>query len=197
MFKILASISMGRIPALVGVVVLLIVFLAVPVQADSIAISETVTATLTTTATADPAVFLASFAGSGVDSVFGAFTTTNTGTTTFSSPTAFTIGRTFVDIFAGGTLFGTLTGNGTETGSTSITTFNDVITGGTGIFAGDTGQITGTSTCTSTSPGTSSCTSTSTGSITTPEPSSLALMLAGTGILPLIRKRLARGRQAT
>jgi len=170
--------------------------LAVPAQANSIAISGTFMGTSTFTATADPAVFMASFSGSGVDSVSGAFTTSNTGTAIFSSSTAFTESGTFADIFAGGTLFGTFTGNGTLTGSTSTSTANVVITGGTGIFAGDTGQSTNTGTCTGTGL-TCSFTGTYTGSITTPEPSSLALMLAGIGFLPLIRNRLARGRQAT
>jgi hypothetical protein len=52
-------------------------------------------------------------------------------------------------------------------------------------------------TCTSTGATTCSFTGNYTGSITTPEPSILALMLAGIGFLPLIRKGLFRGRQAT
>jgi hypothetical protein len=171
--------------------------LAVPVQADTIAISGTLMETITFTATANLAVFVGSATGSGVDSVLGAYTTTSSGPLTFSSPTAFTNSGTFVDVFAGGTLFGTSSGNGTQTGNTSTGTTNVVITGGTGIFAGDTGQSTLTGTCTGTGPTTCSFTGTYTGSITTPEPSSLALMLAAIGFVPLIRNRLARGRQAT
>jgi hypothetical protein len=167
--------------------------LALPVQADTVPVSGTLTGTSTLTATSNPAVFDSNFTGSGVDSVSGPYTTTNTGTITFTSPTTFTEIGTFVDVSAGGTLFGTLSGMGTVTATGSDNTTLDLITGGTGIFAGDTGEITVTGTGTTTG----AFTGTYTGFITTPEPSSLALMLAGIGLLPLMRKRLARGRQAT
>jgi hypothetical protein len=62
------------------------------------------------------------------------------------------------------------------------------------MFAGDKGESTITSTCTTTSPTTSSCAGTFTSSITTvPEPGSFALVLTGIGFLPLMRRRLARG----
>ena len=171
--------------------------LAVPVLADSTPTSGTVAGNSTLTATTDPFVFDTSFTGSGVDTVSGNFTGTNMGTTTFNSTfTSFTSSGTFIDVFAGGTVFGTFTENGTVTGATTstITIFTATI-GGTGIFAGDTGESTvmGTNTTTS-SP---MFTGTYTGFITTPEPSSLVLMLAGIGLLPLMRNRLAQGRQAT
>jgi hypothetical protein len=171
--------------------------LAVSAQADSIPTSGTVTGNSTLTATASPFVFDTNFTGSGVDTVSGNFTATNIGTTTFNSTfTSFTASGTFIDVFAGGTVFGTFTENGTVTGNTSTINVHSVTTGGTGMFLGDTGEsiVTGTNTTTS-SP---MFTGTYTGFINTvPEPSSLALMLAGIGLLPLMRKRLARGRQAT
>jgi hypothetical protein len=171
---------------------------AVPVQANSTPTSGTVTGNGTLTATADRFVFDSNFTGSGVDAVSGNFTATNMGTTTFNSTfTSFTSSGTFIDVFAGGTVFGTFTENGTVTGATTSTiTLHSVTTGGTGMFLGDTGEsiVIGTNTTTS-SP---MFTGTYTGFINTvPEPSSLALMLGGIGLLPLMRKRLARGRQAT
>ena len=170
--------------------------LAVPVLADSIPDSGTVTGNTTLTPTGIPGVFGTNFTGSGVDSVSGAFEATNTGITIFSSTTAFTSSGTFIDVFAGGTVFGTFNETGTLTGATtSIITINTVSTGGTGIFAGETGESTVMGTNTSTN--TPMFSGTYTGFFTTPEPSSLALMLSGIGLLPLMRKRLARGRQAT
>ena len=164
---------------------------AAPLQADTTPVSGTLTGTTTLTPTANPAVFDSSFTGSGVDSVSGAFTTTNMGTITFTSLTMFMSGGTFMDIVAGGTLFGTFTGNGTVTGADTSTITFDTITGGTGAFAGDTGKITviGTNTPGDTPP----FSGTYTGFIVTaPEPSSLALMLAGIGLLPLMRKRIGQ-----
>ena len=174
--------------------------LAVPAQANSIPTSGTVTGNSTLTATADLFVFDTNFIGSGVDSVSGKFTGTNMGTDTFNpSFTMFTTSGTFIDFFAGGTVFGTFTGNGTVTvtvtGATTSIVLNTVQTGGTGIFAGDTGESTVIGT--STSSNNPMFTGTYTGFITTPEPSSLTLMLAGIGLLPFMRKRLAPGRQAT
>jgi hypothetical protein len=163
--------------------------LAVSAQADSIPDSGTLTGTTTFTATSNPAVFDGSFTGSGVDALSGAFTTTNMSTFTFTSLTTFIESGTFMDVFAGGRVFGTFSGMGTTTaGGTS--TLVDLFTGGTGKFAGLTGEVTVTGT--STTAGV--FTGTYTGFITTPEPSSLALMLAGIALLPLMRKRLARGR---
>ncbi|HEV8074809.1 MAG TPA: PEP-CTERM sorting domain-containing protein [Candidatus Acidoferrum sp.] len=172
--------------------------LAVSAQADSIPTSGTITGNSTFTVTANPClcVFDSNFTGSGVDTLSGNFTSTNMGTLIFSSPTMFTSSGTFIDVFAGGTVFGTFTETGTATGATTSTsTLDTMITGGTGMFAGETGEsiVIGTNDTTK-SP---MFTGTYTGFITTPEPSSLALMLAGIGLLPLMRKRLAQGRQAT
>jgi hypothetical protein len=170
--------------------------LAMPVQADSTATSGTLTGTTTLTTTGTIGFFESSFSGSGVESVSGIpFTTTNTGTLTFTSPTAFTISGTFVDVFSDGTIFGTYTGSGTEIGGgVADVTTDAVITGGTGIFAGDTGESTITSTSTGTGL-TASVSGTFTTFVTSPEPSSLALLLAGIGLLPVMRKRIAHSRQ--
>ena len=166
--------------------------LAVSAQADSVAVSGNVTGTTTLTDTSNPAVFDASFTGSGVDAMSGPFTATNTSMFTFTSLTTFTESGTWTDVFAGGTVFGTFSGMGSTATGGVITLFN-LITGGTGAFAGETGETTVTGTTTSTGV----FSGTYTGFVTTPEPSSLALMLAGIGLLPLMRKRLARGGQAT
>ena len=171
--------------------------LAAPVLADSTPTSGTVTGNSILTATGDPFVFDTNFTGSGVDTVSGNFTATNMGTTTFNLTfTSFISTGTFIDVFAGGTVFGTFTETGTVTGTTTSTiTIDTVSTGGTGIFAGETGASTVIGTNTSTN--NPMFVGRYTGFFTTPEPSSLALTLAGTGLLPLMRKRLARGRQAT
>jgi hypothetical protein len=170
---------------------------AARVQADSTNSNGTLTGTSTITATANPClcVFDSSFTGSGVDSVSGSFTTTNMGPLIFSSLTMFTSSGTFEDVLAGGTLFGTFTGSGTVDGT--VTT-HSLFTGGTGMFAGDTGESTITSICTTTSPTTSSCTGKFATSITTaPEPTSLVLLLAGIGLLLAMRKRGASGLRPT
>lgn len=163
--------------------------LAVPAQADSTPTSGTLTGNTTLTATGDLFVYDSSFTGSGVDTAAGAFTTTNMGTILFTSLVTFESSGTFEDVFPGGTLFGTFTGNGFFIGIGSETITVDLITGGTGIFLGDTGE----STVIGTTDLAGAFTGTYTGFINAPEPSSLALMLAGIGLLPLMRKRLARG----
>jgi hypothetical protein len=165
---------------------------AVPVQADTTPVSGTLMGTSTLTATGNPAVFDSSFTGSGVDAVSGPYTTTNMGTITFSSLTTFTSVGTFTDVLTGGTLFGIFTGNGTVTGADSSTIIFDTVTGGTGAFAGDTGKITviGTNTPSDAPP----FSGTYTGFIVTaPEPSSVALLLAGIGLLFVLPKRIGHG----
>ena len=183
---------MIRSLATILIALLMMGALALPAQADTIPTSGTVTGNSTLTATANPFVFGTNFIGSGVDAVSGNFNGTNMGTTTFNSTfTSFTSSGTFIDVFAGGTVFGTFTENGTVTGATTSTiTLDSVTTGGTGMFQGDTGEsfVMGTNTTTN-SP---MFIGTYTGFINTvPEPSSLALMLAGIGFLPLMRKRWA------
>ena len=169
--------------------------LAMPVLADSTPTSGTLTGNSILTPTSNPYVYDASFSGSGVDTVSGSFTATNMGTDTFNSTfTSWTSSGAFEDIFATGTVFGTFTANGTVTGATTSTsTLDTVITGGTGIFAGDTGE--GTVIGTNTTTNSPMFVGTYTGFITIPEPSSLALMLPGIGLLLVMRKRLGSGVQ--
>jgi hypothetical protein len=187
------------IRSLVSALIALIIIgaFAARVQADSINSTGTLTGTSTITATANPClcVFESSFTGSGIDSVTGPFTTTNMGPLFFFSLTMFTSSGTFENVLAGGTLFGTYTGSGTVDGT--VTT-DSLITGGTGTFTGDTGESIITSTCTTTSPTTSSCKGKFATSITTaPEPTSLVLLLAGIGLLLVMRNCGASGLRPT
>jgi hypothetical protein len=165
--------------------------LAVPVQADTTPVSGTLTGTTTLTPTGTLGVFDSSFTGSGVDSVSGPFTTTNMGTITFTSLTMFTSSGTFMDVLAGGTVFGTFSGSGTLTGVDTSTITLDTVTGGTGAFAGDTGKVTviGTNTPSDTPPFSGAYTGFI---VTAPEPSSVALMLLGVGLVFAMRKRVGQ-----
>ena len=83
---------------------------------------------------------------------------------------------TFVETFADGTLEGTTSGTGTANGQGLATFTGDLVfTGGTGIFAGDTGDATVTGTLTRTSPTTVAVNATYTG-VLVPEPSAWALL---------------------
>jgi hypothetical protein len=172
---------------LIAVILAAIAFLATPVQADSTPISGTLMGISTNTPTSNPAVFDSSFSGSGVDTVSGPYTTTNSGTIIFTSLTTFTISGTFEDAFASGTLFGTFSGNGASFLGASDTTVVDVFTGGTGAFADlISGQVTATG---MTTPG-GMFTGTYAGTlVTAPEPGSLAMLIAGIGFLVVMRKR--------
>jgi hypothetical protein len=163
--------------------------LAVPVQADTTAVSGTLTGTSTLTPTGTLGVYDETFTGSGVDSVSGPYTTTNTSTITFSNPTTFTSVGMFIDVLAGGTLFGTFTSKGNITGVDTSTITFDTVMGGTGAFAGDTGKITviGTNTPSDTPPFNGNYTGFI---VTAPEPSSVALMLLGVGLAFVLRKRI-------
>jgi len=165
--------------------------LTLPTRADTTFVSGTLTGNSVNTPTSNPDVFIDSFTGSGVDSLSGAYTTTSTKDLVFTSLTTFDLlSAPFEDVFSGGTVFGTSSGFGfvTPTGATVSVTFN-LITGGTGIFAGDTGETTVTGTGMPTGPTTSSFTGDYTGFVRTmPEPSSLALLLAGIGLLLVVRK---------
>jgi PEP-CTERM motif-containing protein len=175
---LITLVMMGCLPALV--------------HADSF--SGTLSGNSTLTPTGTPGVFVQDFTGTGSDTVFGAFTVTSQSTIDFSAPPTIVISSgSFVEDLSGGTLFGTSSGSGTASGKGTATfTLDFVITGGTGSFAGDTGDATVTGTITMTSPTTESITGSYTGSLTpvttTPEPSSVALMLLGVGLVFVMRK---------
>jgi hypothetical protein len=127
---------MIRLLAATLIVLVMMGALAVPVQADTATVSGTLMGTSTLTPTANPAVFDSFFTGSEVDSVSGPYTTTNTSIITFTSLTTFISTGTFVDVLAGGTTFGTLSGMGTVTATGSDTTILDLIRVGPGFSRG-------------------------------------------------------------
>jgi hypothetical protein len=171
--------------------------LAVPLAATSI--SGTLSGTSTLTATGTPGVYTQNFTGNGTDTWLGNFSVQTTSTADFSSPPSITISSgTFTETFPGGTLFGTSSGDGTASGhGTAATEIDLVFTGGTGEFAGVTGEATFSGGVTMTSPTTESLNGTYVGAITlSPEPSSLpALVLVGLTLLvyslaaPRLRRR--------
>lgn len=161
--------------------------LALPVRADTVDVSGTITVTDTIGTEVSSGVYNYTGVGSGVDSVYGDFSFPTAGTLDFNNSTA---SGTFEEIFADGTLYGTSSATSSEIGTSTLynVTVDETITGGTGIFADVTeGEININGISSST---TGTLNGNYTGTITTPEPSSLALMLVGIGFLPLRRKRL-------
>ena len=125
-------------------------------------------------------VYTQSYTGDGADATFGSFSVQSTSTVDFSNPPeiAFSNGM-FTETFSEGELFGTSAGDGTASGhATATATLDLVFTGGTGLFAGATGEATVDQMLTLTSPTMVSGAGTYAGTLTTiPEPSSLALLV--------------------
>jgi hypothetical protein len=140
--KCLIIVTLAALVAMAG--------LAVPVRGE--VIMGTLSGDSTLTPTGTPGVFVQNFTGDGEDTTFGAFTPQAQSMIDFSHPQAITIsGGTFLETFEQGTLFGTSSGSGTASGhGTATVTIDFVFTGGTGLFAGDTGKATFTGTITST-----------------------------------------------
>jgi hypothetical protein len=133
-------------------------------------------ATLTPTGT--PGIYSQSFTGDGTDSRFGAFTVHSTSTVDFSDPPSIAISNgQLVQTFGQGKLFGTGSGDGTASGHGTATFSVDfVVTGGTGLFMGATGDVVVTGTITSTGPTTETVNASYKGSLTlVPEPGSFAI----------------------
>jgi hypothetical protein len=152
--------------------------LVLPVQGGSI--SGTISGDSTLTPTGTPGVYVQNFTGDGDDTTDGAFTPASQSTIDFSKPPAIVISNgMFSEAFAQGTLFGTSSGSGTAHGNgTATVTIDFIFTGGTGHFAGATGEATFTGTITSTSPTTESITGSYVGTLSVvPEPSTLALLV--------------------
>ena len=149
---------------------------ALPLAAESI--SGTLSADSTLTPSGTPGVYIQNLTGNGTDSLLGSFTVASMSTADFSHPPAITItSGTFTETFAGGTLFGTSSGDGTASGHGTATTGIDLLfTGGTGKFGGVTGEATFTGTVTQTSPTTQSLDGNYVGTLTSfPEPSGLPI----------------------
>jgi hypothetical protein len=156
-------------------------------------ISGTLTGGSTLTPTGTPGVFIQNFTGSGNDTLFGSFTASSDSTIDFSTPPNIGISSgSFLETFGGGTLFGTSSGSGTASGTgTAAVTIDLLFTGGTGLFAGDTGNATITGTITTTGPTTESFSGTYSGSLTTvPEPGYL-LLLAPAAVIMFRRRSVA------
>jgi hypothetical protein len=164
--------------------------LAVPVHATSI--SGTLSGDSTLTPTAEPGVFVQNFTGDGDDTIFGSFTAQSDSTIDFSHPPTIVISSgSFLETFLQGTLFGTSSGSGTASGhGTATVTMDLVFTGGTGLFAGATGEATARETITSTSATTDSISGSYVGSLATvPEPNYLPLFVAAAVVVFCRRRR--------
>lgn len=153
--------------------------LIVPAQAGLLSGAIDGTATLTPTGT--PGIYIQNFVGDGIDATYGAFNATSQSMVDFTSPPNIVITNGMLtDVFAGGKFFGTGSGGGTANGQGSATFKVDfIITGGTGIFEHQTGEVTIMGTITQTSQTTESIDGTYLGNIGTPEPSSLSLLFLG------------------
>jgi hypothetical protein len=167
--------------------------LIVPAYAGSIEGSFDGNATLTPTST--PGVFFQNFTGDGTDTRFGAFDLSSMSTVDFSNPPHIVITDSMLtETFSDGALFGIGSGTGTGNGNGMATFMIDfVITGGTGIFAGDHGSVMAMGTITQTGPLTEAVSNaTYRGTLVTPEPSSLGLLFLGAsmGYRFLVKRRL-------
>jgi hypothetical protein len=170
--------------SMVPVVMALVVMagFALPVQASTISISGTLTGDSTLTPTGTPGIFAQNFSGDGDDATFGSFTALSQSNVDFSHPPSIVVSDgSFTETFAKGTLFGTSSGDGTADGKGGATvTLDLVFTGGTGIFAGITGEGTATETITRTGATTESVSGTYSATLTTtPLPSTWVMLLGG------------------
>jgi hypothetical protein len=156
-------------------------------------ISGTLSGDSILTSTSTPGVFVQNFTGDGDDTTYGSFTPQSQSMIDFSKPPAITISDGMLSLtFVQGTWFGTTSGDGTASGLGTATFEVDfVITGGTGLFAGATGEATITGTITSST--TESITGSYVGSLSlVPEPSSLALLASAVAVGAVV---VVRGRR--
>ncbi len=170
----------SRVPRIIASFVVSLGCLAVPLHAGVITGTFDGNSTLTPTST--PGVFTQNFTGDGDDTTFGSFTPSSQSNIDFSNPPHIVISDgMLLETFTDGTLVGTGSGTGTASGhGTATFTSFFTITGGTGIFTGNAGDVTITGTITQTSPTTESIDASYKGSLTAvPEPSSLVLLTTG------------------
>jgi len=175
------------------VAVVIMVGLVFPVQGGSISGMLSGDSTLTPTST--PGVYVQNFTGDGDDTTYGSFTPVSQSIIDFSNTPNITISEGMLSLtFAQGTLLGTTSGDGKASGlGTATFSVDFVITGGTGLFAGSTGEATITGTITSTGPTTESIAGSYVGSLSlVPEPSSLALLASAVAVGAVV---VVRGRR--
>jgi len=154
--------------------------LIIPARAG--VISGTFDGVSTLTPTGTPGIFTQNFSGDGDDTTYGSFTPSSVSTVDFSHPPNIVITNGMISlVFTEGTLDGTSSGTGMGNGEGMATfTADFVITGGTGIFANDIGDVTVTGSITTTSPTTEAVNASYTGSLrTVPEPSTVLLLASG------------------
>jgi hypothetical protein len=174
---------MGIVAGLIGAIAVCVT----PVQASTISLNGTFDGTGSLTPTSQPGIFIFNFTGDGTDMTFGAFTPTSTSTIDFSNPPNIVVSNgMWSQMFNDGVIFGTSSGTGTASGQGTATFTSDVVvTGGTGRFAGSTGDLIVTGTITQTSPTTESVEASYSGTVNVPEPSTLTLLascLLGLGL---------------
>ena len=167
-------------PALSRLLAAMVFLAALVIPLHATVLTGTFDGVGTLTPTGMPGIFTQNLTGDGTDAFFGAFTIAGQSTIDFSSPPQIVVTSGMVTLtFSNGTLFGTTAGEGTANGMGMATFDGDFsITGGTGRFAGVTGDIMVNGTITRTSPTTEDINASYQGSIT-PEPSSLLLLATG------------------
>src|SRR5271167_1688557 len=99
---------------------------ALPIHAGTI--SGTISGDSTLTSTGTTGVYAQSLTGDGTDTTYGMFTIMSQSTIDFHSPPAITVSSgMFTETFAGGTLFGTSSGDGTASGMSTATVSIDLV----------------------------------------------------------------------
>jgi hypothetical protein len=154
----------------------------------------------TTLTPISPNVFLQSFSGTGDDTLLGPFTMQSQSTVDLNNPLDIIISNgTCSQTFAEGTLTGTCSGSGTTTGMGTGTFENEIVfTGGTGLFAGATGEMTVTGTEVSTGPTTGAITASYVGTLSSvPEPGGLALLTPAIAVGAVVLVRARRNKPTT
>jgi hypothetical protein len=148
------------------------------------------------TPTGEPGMFGQNLTGEGDDMTLGHCTIESRAMLDFSHPPRVVVPTGMSTwTFSAGTLFGTMSGMGTASGpGTGTFEIDWVVTGGTGIYAGATGEVAITATSVGTGPTTNHVTASYVGALSVPEPSALTLFALGaaTGVGALVR---ARGRK--